>query len=124
MLLLKRSSHSWEDPAADHLINRHVESNPESVSIERVEVGMISNPDTAKRVSDALQEMFAKLCESCELVRATCSPEEHSAYLKATSRVANGIVFDVMEPLYVRHPDLKPANWDDDSPTSLCSIGS
>ncbi len=80
---------------------------------------MIDNPTTAKRISDAMMEMFRGLCESCEIVKETCTPEEHAAYLKSTSRLASSIVFDVMEPLYKRHPNLKPANWDDDSPTPL-----
>jgi hypothetical protein len=46
-------------------------------------------------------------------VKQTCSPDEYKAYLKATSRLANDIVFDVLEPLYEKNPQLKPANWDD-----------
>ena len=69
---------------------------------------MIDNPSTAKQVSDIITVMFRQLCDSCELVRETCTPEEHAAYLKSTSRLASSIVFDVMEPLYERHPNLKP----------------
>ena len=77
---------------------------------------MIEDPSTAKQVCDVMMEMFNRLSDSCELVRRTCSPEEYSAYKKATAAVAGGIVFDVIEPLYQKHPELKPANWPGDSP--------
>jgi hypothetical protein len=42
-----------------------------------------------------------------------CTPEEAAAYQKAAGRVARPIVMDVLEPLYDKHPALKPHNWDD-----------
>jgi hypothetical protein len=74
---------------------------------------MIQNPDAAKQISDLMMDMFTRLCDSCQVVRERCSPEEYAAYKKATSRIAAGIVFDVMEPLYEKNPSLKPANWDE-----------
>ncbi len=74
---------------------------------------MITDPDVAKQISEVMKEMFERLCESCDVVNERCSAEEHAAYTKATSKIANAIVFDVMEPLYDRHPSLKPANWDE-----------
>ena len=74
---------------------------------------MIHSPETAKQISDLMMDMFTRLCDSCQVVRDHCSPEEYAAYKKATSRIAVGIVFDVMEPLYEKNPNHKPANWDD-----------
>ena len=74
---------------------------------------MINNPETAKQISDLMMDIFTRLCDSCQSVKERCSPEEYAAYKKATARIANGIVFDVMEPLYEKNPALKPANWDD-----------
>ncbi len=74
---------------------------------------MIYHPETAKQISDLMTDMFARLCDSCQAVREHCSPEEYAAYKKATARIASGIVFDVMEPLYEKNPSLKPPNWDD-----------
>jgi hypothetical protein len=34
------------------------------------------------------------------------------AYQTATGRIVGAILMDVLEPLYLRHPELKPANWD------------
>jgi hypothetical protein len=75
---------------------------------------MISDGITAKQVSDLMQEMFRQLDESVTAVKATCPPEEAVAYGKAVGRVVGPIVMDVMAPLYERHPELKPSNWDDD----------
>jgi hypothetical protein len=33
--------------------------------------------------------------------------------MKAVGKVACRIVFDVLEPLYDQHPELKPPKWDD-----------
>jgi hypothetical protein len=86
---------------------------------------MIENVAVAKQITELMTDIFNRLCGTCEIVREQCSPEEHKAYLKATSRIACGIVFDVMEPLYERHPELKPANWDeaDNGPLSpMCPL--
>jgi hypothetical protein len=34
------------------------------------------------------------------------------AYQTATGRIVGAILMDVLEPLYIRHPELKPTNWD------------
>jgi hypothetical protein len=74
---------------------------------------MISDPQIAKRVNELLLDAFYRVDESCSLIRDSCPPEEYSAYLKATSGVVGGIVMDVLEKLYEKHPFLKPHNWDD-----------
>ena len=78
---------------------------------------MIENPVVAKQVSDLMMDMFTRLSESCEAVKGQCSTEEYAAYIKGTSKIAGGIVFGVMEPLYARHPALKPSNWDEENGT-------
>jgi hypothetical protein len=74
---------------------------------------MIDDPKIAKEVSDLMMDLFTRLSYSCEMVRQGCSEQEYKSYIKSTSKVACRIVFDVMEPLYARHPGLKPPNWDD-----------
>ncbi len=74
---------------------------------------MIKNPEVAKQISEAMQQMWNELCGCCELVKEHCSPEEYAAFIKATRNIGCGIVMDVMEPLYDANPSLKPANWDD-----------
>jgi len=74
---------------------------------------MIDNPTVAKQISDLMMEMFTRLSDSCATVKEHCSAEEYAAYVKGTSKIAQGIVFGVMEPLYEKNPNLKPLNWDD-----------
>jgi hypothetical protein len=75
---------------------------------------MIDNPSVAKQISDLMMDTFSRLTESCQTVRSQCSEQEYKAYMKSTSGIAHSIVFEVMEPLYKKHPNLKPHNWDDD----------
>jgi hypothetical protein len=74
---------------------------------------MISNVDVARQISELMLELFRRVDESVDMVKATCSPEEAAAYQKAAGRVAGPIVMDVLEPLYNKNPMLKPADWDD-----------
>jgi hypothetical protein len=74
---------------------------------------MISNGDIAKQISDLMLDIFRRVDESVEMVKATCPVEEALVYNKAVGRVAGPIVMDVLEPLYASHPSLKPSNWDD-----------
>jgi hypothetical protein len=74
---------------------------------------VISDGNTARQISDLMQDVFCRLDESVTAVRQSCSPEEAAAYCEAVGKVVCPIVMDVMEPLYERHPELKPANWDD-----------
>jgi hypothetical protein len=75
---------------------------------------MIDNPSVAKQISDLMMDMFIRLSHSCETVKEQCSEQEYEAYMKGTAGIAGSIVLDVMEPLYMKHPHLKPRNWDDD----------
>jgi hypothetical protein len=74
---------------------------------------MISDANTAKQINELMLDVFRRLDESVDVVRKTCSPEETAAYQKAVGRVVGPIVMDVLEPLYVKNPTLKPLNWDD-----------
>ncbi len=76
---------------------------------------MIDDPNVAKQISDLMMDMFLRLDQSCQTVRKQCSDQEYKAYMKGTAGIAGSIVMDVMEPLYEKHPHLKPSNWDDDS---------
>lgn len=73
---------------------------------------MIKNRDTAKQISELMNDIFRRLDESRHLVESTCSPEDFVAYNKALSRVLGAVVIDVMQPLYEDNPTLKPHNWD------------
>jgi hypothetical protein len=74
---------------------------------------MIKDAKIAKQISDLMLEIFSRVDASLAEVNKTCTPQEVSAYRKATSHVVGPIVMDVLEPLYKTHPALKPRNWDD-----------
>ncbi|HEV3061412.1 MAG TPA: hypothetical protein VGY48_24400 [Vicinamibacterales bacterium] len=73
---------------------------------------MLSNSDTAKRVSELMLDIFRRVDESVAMVRESCGGEEAAAYSKAVGKVAGAVVMDVLEPLYEKNPSLKPPNWD------------
>lgn len=73
---------------------------------------MISNGETAKRISELMLDIFRRVDESVVMVRESCAEEEAAAYSKAVGKVAGAIVMDVLEPLYDKNPNLKPSNWD------------
>ncbi len=74
---------------------------------------MISDSSTAKQISELMLDVFRRVDESVASVKGTCPPEEAAAYQKAVGKVAGPIVMDVLEPLYEKHPGLKPSNWDE-----------
>ena len=74
---------------------------------------MIENPEVAKQISGLMTEMFTRLSDSCDSVKRQCSEQEYKACSRSTARIAGAIVMDVMEPLYEKHPHLKPRNWDE-----------
>ena len=74
---------------------------------------MISDENVAKQINDLMLDIFQRVDASCELVKQACPLDEAAAYTKAAGRVVGPIVFDVLESLYDKHPQLKPANWDD-----------
>jgi hypothetical protein len=74
---------------------------------------MITNSGTAKQISDLMVEIEQKLAKSMEVVKESCSSEEYAAYHKAVGKIVSGILFEVVEPLYEKNPELKPLGWDD-----------
>jgi hypothetical protein len=74
---------------------------------------MIKNPGVAASVSRALQDAFDSLGNSMRQVSQSCSEDETSFYRRKISVIFSIIVFDMLEPLYEEHPQLKPEDWDD-----------
>jgi hypothetical protein len=73
---------------------------------------MVENLEVAKQLAEAFKESFAAIDRSAAIVREKCSKEEVDEYLKAIAPVCGEIIFSLMEPLYARHPGLKPLGWD------------
>ncbi len=70
---------------------------------------MIQSKKVAAEISQLVLDYGAKLDASVALVKAQCSAEEFAAYRKAVGMVMGEVLFEIMNPLYEQHPDLKPA---------------
>ena len=74
---------------------------------------MIENAELASDVSQLLQRTFDSLGESIVRVNALCGEAEASLYREKIGDIFYVIVFGILEPLYEKHPQLKPPDWDD-----------
>jgi hypothetical protein len=75
---------------------------------------MIENAELAADVSQLLQRTFDSLGESILRVNAGCSEAEASLYREKIGNIFYVIMFGILEPLYEKHPQLKPLDWDSD----------
>lgn len=64
--------------------------------------------NTAKAISDLMVSIGSQLTQSMDLVRSTESTEDVERYREAVSRILTEMLTEVMNPLYVEHPDIKP----------------
>jgi hypothetical protein len=72
---------------------------------------MITNATTAKHVSDLMLEISGQLDESVATVKKTCPPDEFESYRRSVGRILGQVLLDVLNPLYVEHPTLKPPGF-------------
>jgi phytoene/squalene synthetase len=72
------------------------------------EIPLIESESIAEEISKLMLEFGARLDVSVELVRDNCSPEELRLYRRAVGEVMGVMLLDIMNPLYARHPSLKP----------------
>jgi hypothetical protein len=69
---------------------------------------MITNANTAKRISDLMLDISGQLDESVATVKRTCPPEEFESYRRTVGRILGQVLLNVLNPLYAEHPTLKP----------------
>ena len=69
---------------------------------------MINDESVAKQISDLMLEYGARLDASVALVRGRCTEDEFRAYRSAVGEVMGAMLLEIMNPLYARHPALKP----------------
>jgi hypothetical protein len=74
---------------------------------------MIEKEDVASDVSRTLQDVYRILAESVWHVNEQCNATEAQNYRQKVGKVFYSLIFDLMEPLYKKHPELKPPEWDD-----------
>jgi len=73
---------------------------------------MISDPNTAKQISQVMLDVAGRLNESTALVKDHCSPEESKAYSRAVGPVLWQLFSEVLDPIFMKHPSLKPPNYE------------
>jgi hypothetical protein len=73
---------------------------------------MIKDKLIAEGVSKLMLEFGGRLDGSIAAVREGCSDEEFRAYRLAVGKILAEMLLEVMNPLYLEHPDLKPAGLD------------
>jgi hypothetical protein len=74
---------------------------------------LIENPEVAKYMSQFFLDINGQLNESIMTVEKGMSPAEYKAYKRAVGYVMYEVFDKILEPLYLRHPSLKPPEWDD-----------
>ena len=73
---------------------------------------MIEDPNVARQIAEILQDCTARLDKSVAVVKDGCGPEELKIYRMAVGKVMGEILLEVINPLYAKHPSLKPPGWD------------
>ncbi|VWB12340.1 hypothetical protein BLA24064_00402 [Burkholderia latens] len=59
-------------------------------------------------LNDMILKMGAELDRSLPTVKASCPDSEFLAYREFVSQLLTTMLLDFMNPLYARHPDLRP----------------
>lgn len=73
---------------------------------------LIEDPNVAKQIADLMQDCTARLDKSVAMVMDECRSEEFQNYRSAVGKVMGEILLEVLNPLYAKHPNLKPPGWD------------
>ena len=73
---------------------------------------MIENPEVAREVSELMLGINDRLEQSVNIVRANCSLDEARTFGMAAGNIINLIFERILDPLYLKHPALKPSGLD------------
>jgi hypothetical protein len=69
---------------------------------------MVDDEKIARQISELMLDCGARLDDSVALVQSKCTPEELRVYRRAVGKVMGEILLEVLNPLYAKHPSLKP----------------
>ena len=72
---------------------------------------MVTDVETAKRVSEIMFEISKRLSESVDVVRSVAPPEEVKAYALGIGHVLTDIMYEVLNPVFARNPSIEPKEW-------------
>lgn len=73
---------------------------------------MIKNELVAKRISELMLDIGARLDKSVELVQENCLADDFNAYRQGVGAIMAEILLEILNPLYAEHPSIKPPELD------------
>jgi hypothetical protein len=74
-----------------------------------VEILLFEDKDVAHDVNNLMLDMGRKLDASLAQVQKSCSAAEFEQYRKVVGQIMGEILIEVMNPILLKHPQLKPA---------------
>lgn len=75
---------------------------------------MIKNKLIAIQINQLMMNYSKDLNKSLLDVQKNCDSFEFEAYRLAVGKILGEMLIEVMNPLYLEYPDLKPEGWDDE----------
>lgn len=69
---------------------------------------MFQNKATAEEIARLMTRVGAELDRSIQLVKTTESDTAFREYRNSVSKLLTAMLVEIMNPLYERHPELKP----------------
>jgi hypothetical protein len=69
---------------------------------------VIDNIKTAKYISEFFLDINGRLNQSIERVQDASTPAELASYRRCVGTLINSIFEEILEPIYIKHPELKP----------------
>ncbi|EBM1693674.1 hypothetical protein DVC95_09565 [Salmonella enterica] len=71
-------------------------------------ISMVNDKDTAVLISELMLRFGKKVDESVAVVQSRCDESEFKAYREAVGFTMDEILIKIMNPLYEKHPEIKP----------------
>ncbi|EPT5086182.1 hypothetical protein ACVUCS_003106 [Salmonella enterica subsp. enterica] len=82
--------------------------NIKAVDIPTTGADMVSDKSTAILISELMLRFGKELDESVAVVQSQCDEDEFKAYQEAVGFIMGGMLIKIMNPLYEKHPEIKP----------------
>ncbi|EAM1840985.1 hypothetical protein JE299_001849 [Salmonella enterica] len=71
-------------------------------------IGMVNDKDTAILISNLMLRFGKELDESVAVVQSRCDEDEFNVYREAVGLIMGEMLIKIMNPLYEKHPEIKP----------------
>jgi hypothetical protein len=73
---------------------------------------LISDKELAKEIASDLLEASNAIDRTVGAVRESASNDEFLAYREAASKVLAEMLFELLNPIYRDHPEIRPEGWE------------